>query len=168
METPPSEDRQRGRPPQVAADLMERNPRAVSPETRVGEVARILLEWHLSGVPVVRDDGTVVGVVTQIDLVRRHAHVHLPLYLELLGSVIPLGGERRFREDFRRITGRTAAEVMTAPAPTVQEDTPIDDVASRLTEPGGDPVIVVRQDRLVGLITGAHLVRLVVVEETSG
>jgi CBS domain-containing protein len=92
----------------------------------------------------------------------------MPLYLELLGGLIPLGGERRFREEFRRITGRTAAEVMTAPAATVQEDTPIDDVASQLTEPGGDPVIVVRQDRLVGLITGAHLVRLVVVEETSG
>ena len=46
-----------------------------------------------------------IGLVTQADLVARHAHVHFPFYLTLLGGSIPFG-EGHFRDDMRHITGR--------------------------------------------------------------
>jgi len=152
------------RPPQVAADLMDRQPPTVSPQTSVGEVARLLVERHLSGVPVVATTGELIGLVTQADLVTRHAHVHFPFYLSLLGGTIPFG-ERHFRQEMRRITGRTAADLMSEDPYTVDEDTPLDDVATRMAEDGVDPVVVVRGDKLAGLITREQLVRLVVSEE---
>lgn len=155
------------RPPRVAADLMNAQPPAVSPQTSVGAIARLLVERHLSGVPVVAPSGELIGLVTQADLVTRHAHVHFPFYLNLLGGVIPLGGERRFREEMRRITGRTAADVMSEDPYSVDEDTPLEDVATRMAEDGIDPVLVVRGDKLAGLITREQIVRLVVAEEGS-
>jgi CBS domain-containing protein len=154
------------RPPQVAADLMDPQPPTVGPETSVGEVARLLVEQHLSGVPVVAPSGEFIGLVTQSDLVSRHAHVHFPFYLTLLGGAIPLG-ERRFREEMRRITGRTAAELMSENPYTAREDTPLEDIASRMAKDGVDPVVVLRGDKLAGLITREQLVRLVVTEETT-
>jgi CBS domain-containing protein len=134
----------------------------------VGEVAKTLLEHHLSGVPVVGADGDLLGLVTQADLVSRHAHVHFPFYLSVLGGVIPLAGERRFQEEMRRILGRTAAQVMTTkptkPA-TVTPDTPLEDIATLMAEHGVDPVVVVREGRLAGLITREDIVRLVAVED---
>jgi CBS domain-containing protein len=156
------------RPPQVAADLMDPQPPTVLPETSVGEVARLLLERHLSGVPVVAPTGELIGLATQADLVTRHAYVHFPFYLNLLGGIIPLRGEHRFREEMRRITGRTAADVMSEDPYTVDEDAPLEDVATRMAEDGIDPVVVVRGDKLAGLITREHLVRLVASEESTG
>src|SRR5436190_20593009 len=127
------------RPPQVAADLMDRQPPTVSPQTSVGEVARLLVERHLSGVPVVATTGELIGLVTQADLVARHAHVHFPFYLTLLGGSIPFG-EAHFREDMRHITGRTAADVMSEDPFVVGEDTLLEDVATRIAEDGIDPV----------------------------
>ena len=153
--------------PQVAADLMDPQPPTVAPGTRVGDVARLLLERHLSGVPVVAETGELLGVVTQSDLVARHARVHFPVYLSLLGTAIPLTTERHFQDELRRVAGRTAADVMTRDPATAREDTPLEDVATRMAEDGEDPVIVVRGRRVAGLITRADLVRLVVIEETG-
>ncbi len=153
--------------PSIAADLMDPNPPSVRPEARVGDVARLLLERQLSGVPVVSATGEVLGVVTQADLVSRHAYVHFPFYLSILGGVIPLTGTHHFREEIRRVIGRTAADVMTTDPSVVTEDTDLREVATRMAEDGADPVIVVRDGRLAGLLTRADLVRLIVVEEDT-
>lgn len=159
-------------PPQTAADLMDSRPPVVFPTALVGAVARLLLERHLSGVPVVAETGEVLGIVTQGDLVTRHAHVHFPVFLNILGAAIPLSplrGEQQFQEDVRRVTGRTAADIMTedVDAFVVREDTPLHDVATKMARDGIDPVIVLRGDRLAGMITRADLLRLVIVEENE-
>ena len=167
MTSTPAADQADQTGPRVAADLMDPHPPAVGPDTRVGDVARLLLERHLSGVPVVSPAGELVGLVTQADLVARHARVHFPVYLSVLGSAIPLTGQRHFEEDLRHVAGRTAADVMTRDPDTVREDTPLEDVATRLAEEGSDPVVVTRGRRVAGLITRADLVRLVAIEESG-
>ena len=160
-------DAPQARIPRVAADLMDPQPPAVSPTTSVGEVARLLLERHLSGVPVVAEGGELIGLVTQADLVTRHAHVHFPFYLNLLGGYIPVRGEHRFQEEMRRITGRTAADVMTEDPYVVDLDTPLEDIATRMAEDRVDPVVVLDGDKLAGLITRESIIKLVVFEETT-
>jgi CBS domain-containing protein len=67
----------------------------------------------------------------------------------------------------RRVTGRTAAELMSENPYTAREDTPLEDIASRMAKDGVDPVVVLRGDKLAGLITREQLVRLVITEEST-
>ena len=136
----------------------------------MGDVARLIVERHVSGVPVVARSGEVVGLVTEADLVARHAHLNFPTYLSLFGMAIPIDTIRRRREldaETRRVVARTAGEIMTEKFSnhTVTEDTPLEDVAERLSKDGLNPLVVLRGDRLAGLITRTDLVRLVAVEE---
>src|SRR5262249_8341912 len=137
-----------------------------------GEVARVLLDAHLSGVPVVADSGEVIGLVRLVDLVERHAKVHFPVYIALFGAPVnltPWRRQREFEDEAEHVLARTAAQVMTSGCDdfVVAEDTPLEDVAEKLARHHVDPVIVLRRDRLAGLITRADLVRLVAIEEGS-
>jgi CBS domain-containing protein len=166
-EPPPAESDPEAR---TAADLMDRQPPAVLPDALVGDVARLIVERHVSGVPVVARSGEVLGLVTEADLVARHAHLNFPTYLSLFGMAIPIDTFRRRREldaETRRVVARTAGEIMTEKFGdhTVTEDTSLEDVAERLSKVGLNPLVVLRGDRLAGLITRTDLVRLVAIEE---
>ena len=56
-----------------------------------------------------------MGVITERDMIARHARPHLPAYLPVLGAYIPLG-RKEYRESLRRITGVVAQDIMTTPA----------------------------------------------------
>ena len=62
----------------------------VTPEARVGAVARLMVDNGIGGVPVVDAAGKVVGTVTQSDLVVRNANIHFPRFLQFLDARIYL------------------------------------------------------------------------------
>jgi CBS domain-containing protein len=130
----------------------------------VGQVARNLVEYGLSGVPVVDDVGMLVGMVTESDLVVKHAHVHGPTYLGILGGVIPLES-RRQDEEMRRALGVTAVDVMTTKVFSIGPDADVDDAATVMVEERARTLAVVENGQVVGTISQADIVRLLVVEE---
>lgn len=137
----------------------------VRPDTRVGEIARLMVEHAISGVPVVDGAGRVVGIVTESDLIVRHARLHFPVYLPILGEVIPIGNLRRLNEELRRALGTTAADVMTSPVRTVNVDTSLEDVVTLLVDHHIGRVPVLEEGRLAGIITRTDIVRLIAREE---
>jgi|DewCreStandDraft_5_1066085.scaffolds.fasta_scaffold00164_57 CBS domain-containing protein len=139
----------------------------VRPDTRVGEIARLMVEHAISGIPVVDDAGRVVGIVTESDLIVRHARLHFPVYLPILGEVIPIGNLRRLNAELRRALGTTAADVMTSPVRTVDVDTPLEEVVTLLVDHRIGRVPVLEQGRLAGIITRADIVRLIAREEAG-
>jgi CBS domain-containing protein len=151
----------------IASDLMTPHVLTVRPDTPVGEIVRLLTDHSISGVPVVDDSGRVVGIVTESDLIVRHARVHFPVYLPLLGEVIPLGNLRHLREELRRALGVTAGDVMSTPVRTVDVDTPLEDVVTLLVDRKLGRVPVLQDGELVGIITRADIVRLIAREEGS-
>lgn len=153
----------------TASDLMSRDVVTVAPTTPVGEIARLLREHGLNGVPVVEGE-RVVGVVTDTDLIARHARVHFPLYIGLLESVIPVARERHFEEELRRVLGTTAADIMSKPAVSVEESARLDEIATLMVERRARLLPVLRAGRLVGIISPADMIRLIEREtsETAG
>ena len=115
------------------ADIMTKNVITVRPDTPVGDVARVFRQHSLSGLPVVNEEGYLVGVITERDMITRHARPHLPAYLPVLGAYIPLG-RKEYRESLRRITGVVAQDIMTTPAPTIAADAEIEDLATLMVE----------------------------------
>lgn len=138
-----------------AADIMVGEVVAVDQDTTVAEVARLLLEHHISGVPVIDGEGRVLGIVSEADLLPRledDAAHRRAWWLEILSR-------QSQAEDFVRSHARLVRDVMSPDPVTVDETTPIEEVAATLESHGIKRVPVLRQGRLVGIVSRANLLR---------
>lgn len=141
-----------------ARDVMTRLVLSVAPEAPLREVAALLLERRISGVPVLDAAGRVVGVVSEGDFLRRpeiETDLAGPRWLRLLTSP-----DQQAR-DYIKTHGRTAADVMSAPAVTVAADAPLGAVARLMSSKGIKRLPVLEEERLVGIVTRADLLRAV-------
>jgi CBS domain-containing protein len=136
-----------------AADVMTFGAATIRADAPVEEAARLMLQHRISGLPVVDDNGDLVGMVTEGDLLRREASRQRRRWLELvLGSVKPADGPRLARH-------ATVSEVMTRPVVTVREDTPVHEVADILQRDRIKRVPVVRDAKMTGIVSRADLLR---------
>lgn len=142
---------------QYAHEIMDRDFLVVSPEMPVGELAKLLLDSQADGACVVEDD-QLVGVVTAMDLVFQEKQIHLPSFITLMDLVIPLGGAKA-QAELEKVTGSTVAEIMSAPAETVEWDAPLDQVATMMVEEHYTLVPVMKGTHLQGVITKQALLR---------
>jgi CBS domain-containing protein len=139
-----------------ARDLMSTNLVVVPPETPVAAVAELLASRGISAVPVVGTDGKPLGIVTEGDLIRRLADKPpgpLTWFLDLFRNPTPLA--RRYA----KAHGATAREVMSAELVAVEEATPVDEVAQLMEKHAIRRVPVLREGRMVGLVSRADLLR---------
>ena len=141
-----------------ARDIMTTDVVTLAPDTSVRHIARIFRRLGIPGAPVV-EAGEIIGIVTEIDLIARHARPHSPFYLPLLDARIPLGGQREYREIVRRILGLTARDIMTEGVKVVTADADLEDVATLMVEHKANPVPVLEEGRLVGIISHTDLIQ---------
>jgi len=143
----------------TAADIMTSPVVSVAPDTSVGEIARVLSERRISGVPVVDTEGRLLGMVTEEDLVVRAARPHFPLYIPFLEGVIFLGSTRHYEEELRRMLAVTAEQIMTRQVETVSPEASVEEVATIMSERDVNRLVVVQGGRVVGVVTRADVVR---------
>jgi CBS domain-containing protein len=141
-----------------AADVMTRHVLRIRPDWRVERIAETLARRQISALPVVDDDGRVVGIVTEGDLVRRP---------EIGTARPPADDPDSFAERTSRAAayakshGLTAADIMTRDVVTVAEGTPVAEIAELMERRRIKRVPVVEDDRLVGLVSRLDLVRAI-------
>ena len=146
----------------LVRDIRTRDVITVRPDTRVATVARLFREHAISGLPVVNDAGEVVGIITEKDLIARHARPHFPHYIQVLDSVIYLEAPRRYEESMRHILATSAGELMSKPVKTVRPDLDVQDLAALMVEEGVNPVPVVDDEgRLIGIVSRTDVLDLI-------
>src|SRR5579862_9244949 len=139
-----------------AQDIMTRDVVTVAPEAPVQEIARLLLERGISGVPVVDATGQVLGLVTEGDLLRRPENQTAPAPRWWLRG---FGDSAALADAYTKSHGLHARDVMTRPAIAVPPTMPVGDVAALMERRHVKRVPVVEAGRLVGLVTRANLLR---------
>lgn len=138
------------------ADVMTHRVVTVRRDAPLKDVARLLIEHGISGVPVADDDGTVVGVVSEADFLVKEqgaAEVRHRRLARLIGD----SSETRHQLDV--VVARTAAEAMSAPAVTIAPTRPIREAAAIMTSRRINRLPVIDDGRLVGIVTRADLLR---------
>ena len=137
---------------QSVEQLMTRDVITVSPETPLAEVARILVEKSISGLPVVDADGRVVGIVSEGDFLAREAG-HW--------SEASIDGKREAKAARNpKADARTAGEAMTSPVLTIEPFRAIRAVAEiMVTNHVNRLPVVDAEGRLLGIVSRADLVR---------
>lgn len=143
-----------------ASDVMTTQVITVGPETSVQELAKILSERAISGVPVVDGDNRLVGVVTEGDLLHRaetgtehHTGHRRSRWLDSLAT------DRELARDYIKSHGRKVKDIMTHEVVSVGETTELGDIADLLETRRIKRVPVLRDGRVVGIVSRANLVR---------
>lgn len=139
--------------------IMNKNVITVTGDTKIKDVARVLIRYGFTGVPVVKKQ-EVIGIVTEADLIMQKAKIHIPKYIQLLDSYLYLENPAQVEEELHKILGLTAEEIMTKDVVTIQSDAPVEELATLIKEKHINPVPVVKGRRLVGIVSRADIVRL--------
>jgi len=138
----------------LVADVMARRVISVRPDTEVGEAIHLMLENDISGLPVVDAGGSLVGIVTEGDFLRRSelgTERRRPHWLEFLL------GPGRLAQDYAHSHGRKVEEVMTRDVVTVAENAPLDQAVETMERHHIKRLPVVRGARVVGIVSRANL-----------
>ena len=122
----------------IASDIMTRKVITIHPEASVQEAAQLLDQFRISGIPVVNARGDLIGIITEADIISKVNRYGL------------------LDQDGMRVS-----EIMSRDVTTVNEDTPVGDIATLLTERKIKRVPVVREGRLVGIVSRGDIVHAV-------
>lgn len=149
----------------LAKDVMTSPVTTVGPDTPVAEVAALLLERHISAVPVVEADGRLIGIVSEGDLMRRSesgTERRHAWWLALFSD------PRADAREYVKSHGLRARDVMSRELVTVGEDAPIDRIADLLEEHGIKRVPVVSAGKVLGIVSRANLLQALVARPRAG
>jgi CBS domain-containing protein len=142
-----------------AKEVMTRKVITVGPELPVKELARLLVQHHISGVPVVDEAGSLIGIVTEKDMIESKKNLHLPTVVTLFDAVIYLESEKHFKEDLKKMAASKVEDIMTGDVVTIEEETSVREIATIMSEKGKDTLPVVREGKVVGIVGKADIVR---------
>lgn len=142
-----------------AKDIMVKDVITVSPEATIREIATVLIDNKISGVPVVAANGHLVGIVTEGDLLYKENNPRIPDFINILGAIIYYRNVERYKEDFKKLMAGTASEIMTAKTIVVSEDVEIDKIVGLMLEHDIKRIPVVNGDQIIGIISRADIIK---------
>ena len=146
-----------------ASDIMTTEVIAVKKDTSLKDLAKILYENHINGVPVVDDAGKLVGIICESDLIRKDRKLHIPTVVALFDVVFYLESpKKKIEKELQRINATVVEDLYTTDVVTVDEKTPIDEIATIMSLKKVYTIPVMDGERLVGIIGKADLIRTLV------
>jgi CBS-domain-containing membrane protein len=141
-----------------AKDIMTKDVITVKPESTVKELARLLMDNKISGVPVVNEEKKIIGIVTENDLISKNKRLHIPTIMRLFDAFILLGSGR-MEDEIKKMAATVVDEICTKKVVTIQEDLSLEDIATIMAEQHVHLLPVLREDVVVGIVGKADMVR---------
>ena len=140
-------------------EIMETDWPTLGPESTVEDAIKLFAEARISGAPVV-EDGRLIGIITEGDLILQDAEIKAPGFLDILGGLVPLGNTEEYRTEALKSAGVTVGEIMTDDPVTVAPEATLAETATIMAEQRKKILPVVEGERLVGVITRMDILTL--------
>jgi len=147
-------------PLQLVKDLMSTTVHTVIPDTPLAKAVQLLSEHHISGLPVVNNNGKLIGELTEKDLMVRESGIDVGPYLLLLDRLIYLNNPISWDKQVHKVLGSTVKELMSRNIHTCDQALPLSKAAKLLNERSTQRLIVIDDDDMpIGTITQGDVVR---------
>jgi CBS-domain-containing membrane protein len=146
------------------ADVMSRGVISVLPQVTIDQAAAIMLHAEIGGLPVVSNDGRLIGIVTETDFLRRAelgTAREKPRWIDVLFS------PGKAADQFVRAHGRKVADIMSAPVHSVTEEMALADAVDLMERHNINRLPVVHGDKPVGMVARSDLMRAIVEQHRS-
>jgi CBS-domain-containing membrane protein len=146
----------------TAQDIMTREVITVKKEMSVQDFARLLAEKKISGAPVVDEQGKLIGIATENDLIDQAKKVHIPTVMALFDSFVFLENPERLEKDLKKMSAATVGDICTAQVITAGTDTPLDELATTMAEKNVHTLPVLdREGNMAGVIGKSDIIRTI-------
>jgi CBS domain-containing protein len=147
----------------LVREVMSTPVSTLRPDDKVEQAADVLAAKDVGSLPVVDDDGKLLGILRDDDLIASESRVHVPTFINFLGLGMAFPGEMKHLErELKKIAGATVRDVMQTDPPTVTPDATLEDVATIMHDRGVNSVPVVDTDnKVVGIVARADVVRFI-------
>ena len=146
-----------------AKDIMTKDVITIHPEATVEELARLLMEHKISGVPVVDNEKKLVGIVTENDLIRKNKRFHIPTVIRLFDAYILLGSGKA-EEEIKKMAATIVDEIYTQKVVSITEETSLEEIATIMAEQHIHLLPVLSNDSVIGIVGKADVVRAMAYE----
>ncbi len=144
-----------------AKDIMTIELITVTPGTEITHAAKLLIEKGINGIPVV-EDGKLLGIICQSDLIVQQKKISIPSLFTLLDGFIPLKTTKHMEKELQKIAATTVEQVMTQDPITIQPETSIEDIASLMVDKNIHTLPVVDGGKLVGVVGKEDILRTLI------
>lgn len=151
----------------LAHEIMTTDVITLTPDMDFVTAAKILLEHRINGAPVVGDEGLLVGILCQSDLIAQQKRLPVPTLITVLDSFIQLTSTKQIEKQVRKIAALTVAEAMTPDPVTIAPDTHIETVAALMVDSNLHTLPVVKEGKLVGIIGKEDILRTLLPDNRS-
>ncbi len=146
----------------TAKDIMTKDVITVKDSTTIEELAGILVKNKISGAPVVNDAGELVGIVTENDLISRDKRLHIPTVMRIFDAYVVLERPSRTEKEIKKMVAVTVDEICTRNVAAVNEDAPLDKIASMMSEKNAHLIPVVSGRHVRGIIGKIDLIKAMI------
>ena len=138
------------------SEIMTRRVITIPPDARVERAVELMLSHRIGGLPVCAEDGSLAGILTDSDLLRRHetgTERRRPRWLEFVL------GPGKLADEYAHSHGRVVEEIMTRKVRTIAPQDSVADAVSLMERKRIHRLPVVEHGQLVGIVTRADLMR---------
>jgi len=149
-----------------AKDIMTKDVITVRPDATVEELARLLMEHKISGVPVVNEEKKIIGIVTENDLIRKNKRFHIPTVIRIFDAYILLGSGKA-EEEIRKMAATTVDEICTKKVVSIKAETSLEEIATIMAEQHIHLLPVLSGSTVVGIVGKADMVRAITYEASK-
>ncbi|MDO5707064.1 MAG: CBS domain-containing protein [Andreesenia angusta] len=136
-----------------AKDIMKSELVLIHPDVKIKTAVKKMIENDISGIPVVDGSQKLLGIVTETDILNYGKLQTMPDYLELLETILYRQTPNKYQEELLETLSEEVNSVMNDNVITVSPETPIGEVAVKMTDKDINRVIIVENDRVKGLIS---------------
>jgi len=142
-----------------AKEIMNKDVITIRKDSTIEEIAKLLTDNKISGVPVVDEESHIIGMVTQKDLLYKDVEPRFPAFIQILGGYIYLDGVKEYNEELKKLVATTADQIMTHKVVTVGLDAEVEEIAKLMVEKNINRIPVVDEGKLAGIISRADIVK---------
>ncbi len=145
----------------TAKDIMTTKVITVKRDTSIEDLSALLVKHEISGVPVVDDAGTLIGIITENDLISRNKRLHIPTVVSFLDAAIYLESSKKFEQEVKRMCATQVGDICNTKVISITEGTTIVDIATIMAEKRIHILPVVSDEKIVGIVGKRDMVKAI-------
>ncbi|MGD0283782.1 MAG: CBS domain-containing protein, partial [Dissulfurispiraceae bacterium] len=121
--------------------------------------AHILIDHNISGAPVVNDEGALIGIVTENDLISKNKRLHIPTIMRIFDAYIMLESPATIERELKRMAAVTVNDIFVKDAVTVTEENTVEEIATIMSEKKAYLIPVLSGGKITGIIGKMDLIK---------